>query len=51
MFSEYPRFLFFPTFTVGLLDFKEDVVLARLEADFSAQPPSAIAVPNHQVSL
>ena len=26
-------FLSFPTLTVGLLDFKEDVVLARLEAD------------------
>ena len=30
---------------------KEDVVLARLEADFSAQPPSVPAVPNHQVFL
>ena len=27
------------------------VVLARLEADFSDQPPSLPAVPNHQVSL
>ena len=36
---------------MGLLDFKVDVVLARLEADFSDQPPSIPAVPNHQVSL
>ena len=35
---------------MGLLDFKVDVVLARLEADFSEQPPSIPAVPNHQVS-
>ena len=41
----------FPTLAVGLLDFKVDVVLARLEADFSDQPPSILAVPNHQVSL
>ena len=41
----------FPTLAVGLLDFKVDVVLARLEADFSDQPPSISAVPNHQVSL
>ena len=31
---------------MGLLDFKVDVVLARLEADFSDQPPSISAVPN-----
>ena len=36
---------------MGLLEFKVDVVLARLEADFSDQPPSIPAVPNHQVSL
>ena len=36
---------------MGLLDFKVDVVLARLEADCSDQPPSIPAVPNHQVSL
>ena len=42
---------FFPTLAVGLLDFKVDVVLARLEADFSDQPPSIPAVPYHQVSL
>ena len=36
---------------MGLLDFNRDVVLARLEADFSDQPPSIPAVPNHQVSL
>ena len=42
---------FFPTLAVGLLDFKVDVVLARLEADFRDQPPSIFAVPNHQVSL
>ena len=41
----------FPTLAVGLSDFKVDVVLARLEADFSDQPPSIPAVPNHQVSL
>ena len=40
-----------PTLAVGLLDFKVNVVLARLEADFSDQPPSIPAVPNHQVSL
>ena len=47
---------FFPTLVVGLLDFKVDVVLARLEADFRDQPPSAQqqsirTLPNHQVSL
>ena len=42
---------FFPTLAVGLLDFKVDVVLARLEADSSDQPPGIPAVPNHQVSL
>ena len=36
---------------MGLLDFKVDVVLARVEADFSDQPPSIPAVPNHPVSL
>ena len=37
----------FPTLAaVGLLDFKVNVVLARLEADFSDQPPSIPAVPN-----
>ena len=36
---------------MGLLDFKIDVVFARLEADFSDQPPSIHTVPNHQVSL
>ena len=41
----------FPTLAVGLLDFKVDVALARLEADLSDQPPSIPAVPNHQVSL
>ena len=41
----------FPTLAVGLLDFKVDVVLARLEADFCDQAPSIPAVPNHQVSL
>ena len=35
---------------MGLLDFKVDVVLARLEADFSDQPPSISAAPNHQVT-
>ena len=43
--------LYFPTLAVGLLDSTVDVVLARLEADFSDQPPSIPAVPNHQVSL
>ena len=43
--------MFFPTLAVGLLDLKVDVVLARLEADFSDQPPSIPAVPNHQVPL
>ena len=42
---------FFTTLAVGLLDFKVDVVLARLEADFHDQPPGIPAVPNHQVSL
>ena len=42
---------FFPTLAVGLLDFKVDVVLARMEAEFSHQPPSIPAVPNHQISL
>ena len=42
---------FFPTLAVGLLDFKVDVVLARLEADFSDQPPSIRAVPNRRVSV
>ena len=41
----------FPTLEVGLLDFEVDVVLARLEADVSDQPPSIPTVPNHQVSL
>ena len=36
---------------MGLFDFKVDVVLARLEADFSDQPPSIPTLPNHQVSL
>ena len=36
---------------MGLLDSKIYVVLARLEADFSDQPPSIPAVPNHQASL
>ena len=36
---------------MGLLDFKVDVVLARLEADFSDQPPSIPAVPNRRVPL
>ena len=36
---------------MGLLDVKVDVVLARLEADFRAQPPGIPAAPNHQVSL
>ena len=48
---DYQIFFLFPTLAVGLLDFKVDVVLARLEADFSDQPPSIPAVPNHQVSL
>ena len=38
-------YLLFPTLAVGLLDFTVDVVLARLEADFSDQPPSLPAVP------
>ena len=37
---------FFPTLAVGLLDFKVDVVLARLEAHISDQPPSIPAVPS-----
>ena len=41
----------FPTLAVGLLDFKVDVVLAQLEADFSDQPPSIPAVTSHHVSL
>ena len=45
-----PKF-FFPTLAVGLLDFKVNVVLARLEADLSDQPSSIPAVPNRQVSL
>ena len=49
--SECRHFFYFPTLAVGLLDFKVDVVLARLEADFSHQPPSIPALPNHQVSL
>ena len=48
--SEYSH-SFFPTLAVGLLDFKADVILARLEADFSDQPPSIPAVPNRRVSL
>ena len=36
---------------MGLLDFKVDVVLARLEADFSDQPPNIPAGPNQKVSL
>ena len=36
---------------MGLLDFKVDVVLARLEAGFNDQPPSIPAVPNRRVSL
>ena len=46
-----PLSFFFPTLPVGLLDFKVDVVLARLEADFSDQPPSIPAVPNRRVFL
>ena len=42
---------FFPTLAVGLLDFKVDVVLARLDADFRDQLPSIPAVPNRKVSL
>ena len=41
----------FPTLAVGFLDLKIDVVLARLEADFSDQPPSIPAVPKRRVSL
>ena len=44
-------FSLFPTLAVGLLDFKVNVVLARLEADFSDQPPNIPAVPNRRVSL
>ena len=47
----FAAFSLFPTLAVGLLDFKVDVVLARLEADFSDQPPSIPAVPDHQASL
>ena len=36
---------------MGLLDFIVDAVLARLEADFSGQPTSILAVPNRKVSL
>ena len=36
---------------MGLLDFEVNVVLARLEADFSDQPPSIPAVPSRRVSL
>ena len=43
--------MLFPTLAVGLLDLKVDVVLARLEAELSAQPPSIPAVPNRKVSL
>ena len=39
-----------PPFAVGLVDFKVDVVLARLEADFSDQPPSIPAVPKRRIS-
>ena len=45
----YGNVVFFPTLAVGLLDFKVDVVFARLEADFRDQPPSIPAVPHHQV--
>ena len=38
-------------FPVGLLDFEVDVVLARLEADFSDQQPSVPAMPSRRVSL
>ena len=43
----FHRFWYFPTLAMGLLDFQVDVVLARLEADLSDQPPSIPAVPNH----
>ena len=43
-------FKLLPTLAVGLLDLKVDV-LNRLEADFSDQPPSIPAVPNHEISL
>ena len=36
---------------MGLSDFKVDVVLARLEADFSDQPSNIPAGPNQKVSL
>ena len=36
----------FPTLAVGWLDFQVDVILARLESDFSDQPPSIPVVPN-----
>ena len=50
----------FPTLAVGLLDFKVDVVLARLEASLqcrtakypcSAQPQSILTLPKRKVSL
>ena len=44
------RYVVVPTLAVGLLDFKVDVVLARLEADFSDQPQTIPAVPNRKVS-
>ena len=44
-------FCLFPTLAVGLLDFKVNVVLARLEADFSDQPPNIPAVPSRRVSF
>ena len=46
----YVRREFFPTLTVGLLDFKVYVVLAGPEPDCSAQPQSIPAVPDHRVS-
>ena len=36
----------FPTLAVGWLDFQVDVILARLESDFSDQPPTIPVVPN-----
>ena len=47
----WASFFLLSTLAVGLLDFEVDVVLARLEADFSDQPPTIPAVLNHQVSL
>ena len=35
---------------MGWLDFKVNIILARLEADFSDQLPSIPAVPNRRVS-